>query len=147
MKRAHIPKEPMGKVIVKIKLTNHADVILNRAGVRKAKPRQAEVEALVDTGATRLYLKPSVIKKLGLHEVRKVISRTANGNVERGEYDEVNLELMGRSATLQVIEVPEDVPNLVGQVPLELLDFVVDPRGQRLLGNPEHDGIQMTEVF
>jgi hypothetical protein len=59
----------------------------------------------------------------------------------------VNLELMGRSTTLQVIEVPEDVPNLLGQVPLELLDFVVDPRCQRLLGNPEHDGIQMTEVF
>src|SRR5580704_6622174 len=118
MKRAHIPKEPMGKVIVKIKLTNHADVILTRAGARKAKPRQTEVEALVDTGATRLYLKPSVIEKRGL---------------ERGEYDEVNLDLMGRSATLQVIEVPEDVPNLLGQIPLELLDFVVDPSGQWLL--------------
>jgi len=147
MIRARTQKEAMGKVIVKIKLTNRSDVILNRAGARKARPRHAEVEALVGTGATRLYLKPSIIKKLGLGKVRNVISRTANGNVERGEFEEVNLELMGRGATLSVVEIPEDVPNLLGQVPLELLDFVVDPRGQRLLANPEHDGIQMTEVF
>ncbi len=56
----------MGKVIVKINLTNLKDTFLKTAGARKAKPRAAQVEALVDTGATRLYLKPSVIKKLGL---------------------------------------------------------------------------------
>jgi hypothetical protein len=36
---------------------------------------------------------------------------------------------------------------LIGQVPLELLDFVVDPRGQKLIGNPEHGGEQMIEIF
>jgi hypothetical protein len=27
------------------------------------------------------------------------------------------------------------------------LDFVVDPAGQRLIGNPEHGGEQMIEMF
>ena len=45
----------MGKVIVKIKLTNLFDLAFQKRGASKAKPRHVEVEALVDTGATRLY--------------------------------------------------------------------------------------------
>ena len=137
----------MGKVIVTLKLTNLSDLILKRAKARKARPRQADVEALVDTGATRLYLKPSVIKKLGLELAAKIISRTANGSVERLEYGDVTLELLGRRGNFQVVEIPENVPNLLGQVPLEVLDFVVDPKGRKLIGNPEHGGVQMTEEY
>jgi hypothetical protein len=36
---------------------------------------------------------------------------------------------------------------MIGQVPLELLDFVVDPVGQRLIGNPEHGGKHMMDMF
>jgi clan AA aspartic protease len=137
----------MGKVIVKIKLTNLKDTFLNTAGARKAKPREIEVEALVDTGATRLYLKPTVIKKLGLERTDAVRSRTTNGDVVRYKYEPVRLELMGRHENFDVIEVPEGVPNLLGQVPLEVLDFVEDPRGQRLVTNPAHGGEQMTEEY
>jgi hypothetical protein len=49
----------MGKVIVKVKLSNLFDLAYQKRGASKAKPCQTEVEALVDTGATRLYLKPS----------------------------------------------------------------------------------------
>ena len=31
---------------------------------------------------------------------------------------------------------------VIGQVPLELMDWVVDSKGQRLIGNPEHGGEQ-----
>ena len=137
----------MGKVIVTLQLTNFSDLILQRAKARKAKPRHVRVEALVDTGATRLYLKPSVIEKLGLERTRKILSRTTNGSVERHKDSEVSLELLGRSGTFQVVEIPEDVPNLVGQVPLEVLDLLVDPKGQKLIGNPEHGGVQMTEEY
>ncbi|MGA2556291.1 MAG: retropepsin-like aspartic protease [Verrucomicrobiota bacterium] len=137
----------MGKVIVKIKLTNLKDAFLKTAGARKAKPREIEVEALVDTGATRLYLKPTVIKKLGLERTDVVRSRTSNGAVLRYKYEPVRLELMGRHENFDVVEVPEEVPNLIGQVPLEVLDFVVDSRGQKLVGNPAHGGEQMTEEY
>jgi len=36
---------------------------------------------------------------------------------------------------------------LIGQVPLEILDWVVDPSGQHVIGNPEHGGEQIIEVF
>jgi len=137
----------MGKVIVKIKLTNLKDIFLKAAGARQDEPREVEVEALVDTGATPLYLKPTVIKKLGLERTDPVNSRTANGSLLSYKYEPVRLELMGRHDEFSVVEVPEEVPNLLGQVPLEVLDFVVDSRGQNLVPNPEHGGIQMTEVY
>ena len=137
----------MGKVTVTLKLTNLKDSFLKAAGARKAKPRSVEVEALVDTGATRLYLKPTVIKKLGLERTDTVRSKTTNGEAIRYKYGPVQLELMGRRENFDVVEVPEDVPNLIGQVPLEVLDFVVDPRGQKLIPNPAHGGEQMTEEY
>jgi predicted aspartyl protease len=137
----------MGKVIVKIKLTNLKDAFLKTAGARKGKAREVEVEALVDTGATRLYLKPTVIKKLGLERTDMARSRTTNGDVIRYKYEPVRLELMGRHENFDVVELPEGVPNRIGQVPLEVLDFVVDSRGQNLILNPAHGGEQMTEEY
>ena len=137
----------MGKVIVKLKLTNLKDAFLKSAGARKAKPRAVEIEALVDSGATRFYLKPSVIKTLGLQRVDAVRSQTTNGDAIRYKYEPVQLELMGRKENFDVIEAPESVPNLLGQVPLEVLDFVVDSKGQKLIPNPAHGGEQMTEEY
>ena len=86
----------MGKVIVKIKLTNLKDIFLKSAGARRTEPRVIEVSSLVDMGATRLYLKPSVIKKLGLQRIDAVRSQTTNGEAIRFKYEPVQLELMGR---------------------------------------------------
>lgn len=137
----------MGKVIVKLRLTSLKDLFLRGAGARRGRPRQVEVEALVDTGATRLYLKPSVIQKLGLQRVDAVRSRTTNGDVVRFKYEPVQLELMGRKENFDVIEIAEVVPNLLGQVPLEVLDLVVDSKGQKVIPNPAHGGEQMTEEY
>jgi clan AA aspartic protease len=137
----------MGKVVVKIKLTNLFDQAFFNRGIVKKKPRSLEIEALVDTGATRLYLKPSVIKKLGLQRVDTVRSQTTNGEAIRFKYEPVQLELMGRKENFDVIELPESVPNLLGQVPLEVLDLVVDSKGGKLIANPAHGGEQMTEEY
>ena len=137
----------MGKVIVRIKLTNLFEQAFFSRGLAKKKPRSVETEALVDTGATRLYLKPSVIKQLGLQRVDTVRSQTTNGEAIRYKYEPVQLELMGRKENFDVIEVPETVPNLLGQVPLEVLDLVVDSKGQKLIANPAHGGEQMTEEY
>jgi predicted aspartyl protease len=137
----------MGKVVIKIKLTNLFDLAVQHRKLSKAKPREVEVEALVDTGATRLYLKPSVIRALGLGKFDPVISQTSNGPAKRGVYESVRLEVQGRYGDFNVVEVGENVPNLVGQIPLEYLDFVMDPKRRKLIPNPEHGGEQMTEEY
>ena len=137
----------MGKVTVKFTLTNYDDLVAKKLKILKREPRSLEVEALVDTGATRLYLKPSVIKALGLKKTDTVFSRTTNGNCVRGVYSPVKMELMGRSGNFDVVDIDESVPNLLGQIPLEYLDFVVDPKARVLRGNPEHGDKLMTEEF
>jgi clan AA aspartic protease len=137
----------VGKIVVTIKLTNLFDLALYTRQASKKKPRQVEVESLVDTGATRLYLKPSVIKKLGLQRVDAVRSQRKNGEVVRFKYEPVQLELMGRKENFDVVEVPESVPNLLGQVPLEVLDLLIDSKRRKLIPNPAHGGEQMTEEY
>ncbi len=137
----------MGRVNVKLKLTNYLDLELRRMKLRKGQPRAVEAEALVDTGATRLYLQSALIKKLGLQKTSDVTSKTTNGVRRRAVFQPVHLELMGRSGTFDVVEIDDDVPNLLGQIPLEYLDFVVDPRGQKLIPNPAHGDKQMSEEY
>ena len=52
-----------------------------------------------------------------------------------------------RFCTVDVIEVPDDVPVLIGQIPLEMLDLVVDLQGCRLTGNPAHQGEHVLELY
>jgi hypothetical protein len=47
----------------------------------------------------------------------------------------VKLTVMGRDAPLDVAALPDQCPVLIGYVPLEQLDLVVDPTGQRLIGD------------
>jgi len=137
----------MGKVLVKIKLTNYFELELKRRKLLKNKPRSVEAEALVDTGATRLYLQTNIIKALGLRKESEVQSKTTNGVRRRSVFEPVRLELMGRQGAFQAVGIDDDVPNLLGQIPLEYLDFVVDPRGQKLIPNPEHGDKQMSEEY
>jgi predicted aspartyl protease len=137
----------MGRVTVKLKLTNQSDLVLKQHRALKRTPRQVEIEALVDTGATRLYLKPSVIKALGLRKTGEVNSRTTNGDRLRNVYAPVRLDLMQRDGVFEVVDLDEHVPNLLGQIPLEYLDLVVDPKAQMLRPNPAHGDKLMTEEY
>jgi len=100
----------MGRITVELKLTNYLDFKLRQIRRLKRAPRSLRVEALVDTGATRLYLKSSVIKALGLDKSGEVDSQTTNGIRRRNTYDPVHLELMGREGNFDVVEVDESVP-------------------------------------
>ena len=55
--------------------------------------------------------------------------------------------IQGRECMMDVMEVPNSVPVLIGQIPLEHLDFVVDLRARKLVGNPAHGGEHMYELF
>lgn len=59
----------------------------------------------------------------------------------------VRLAIIGRSCTMDVMEVPDGVPALIGQIPLKHLDFVIDLRNRKLTGNPAHCGEHVYEMF
>ena len=47
-----------------------------------------------------------------------------------GIYEAIRLTVQGRDCVVEVCELPNECPPLIGQIPLEALDFVVDPIGQ-----------------
>lgn len=79
--------------------------------------------------------------------VIKANSRTATTSMEVNAYEPVRIELLGRRETFTVTKASRRSMNTLGRLPLMLLDFVVDPQSQKLIGNPEHGGVQMTEIF
>ncbi len=48
---------------------------------------------------------------------------------------------------MDVMEVPDSVPVLIGQLPLEHLDLVVDLRTRSLIGNPAHGCEHVYELY
>lgn len=139
----------MGKVVVSAKIENLSDLIRSNAGdIPSDLARLIEVDdALVNTGATMLSLPARHIASLGLKKYRTRTAKTAAGVVTFGIYEAVRLTVQGRDCIIEVCELPDICPPLIGQVPLEMLDFVVDPNGQKLMGNPDHGGEQMIELF
>jgi predicted aspartyl protease len=139
----------MGKVLVDALVENMED--LYKAGQGLIQPddvRRVEVsEALVDTGATMLGMPSRLIQQLGLGPLRTRRVRTSAGPATMQVYGTVRLTIQGRDCPSDVIELPDDCPVLIGQVPLELLDFVVDPGAQRLIGNPAHGGEHILELY
>jgi len=139
----------MGRVLVTARIENLQDVHLVRAGHLKSNEiRAVEVHnALVDTGMTGLGIPTRLIQELGLTRMRTRIGLTTAGHREHGIYSGVHLVIQDRDCIIDVTEVPDACPVLIGQVPLELLDFIVDPGRQQLIGNPEHGGEHMIEMY
>lgn len=61
--------------------------------------------------------------------------------------DAVRLTIQVRSCTMDVMEVPDNLPVLIGQIPLEHLDFVIDLRDRKLIGNPAHGGEHVYDLY
>jgi predicted aspartyl protease len=139
----------MGGVVVEVTLENLEDLWAVRRGSLPADQVRKVVvpDALVDTGATLLSLPTRVIQALGLQPVAIQRVTSSAGVGEATLYDTVRLTVLGRSCGMDVIEVPDTVPVLVGQIPLEHLDFTIDMRGRSLIGNPAHGGEHLYELF
>ena len=139
----------MGRVIVHAKIENLEDLYeANRGRLDAEQARSIEIDdALVNTGATMLSLPKRHIDQLGLRRHRTRKATPAAGIAEFGVYEAVRLTIQDRDCTIDVMEVPDVCPVLIGQIPLEMLDFVVDPVGQRLIGNPAHNGEHMVDLF
>ena len=125
--------------MTKLKLTNLTDLgMLQRGLLRPGQVRTAEVEALVDTGATMLVLPAAVCKRLGLHferQRRKV--RYADGRIASVRWvSGVRITILGREMTCDALVEPTRTTALIGQIPLEGLDLIVDPKSRAVRVNP-----------
>lgn len=131
-----------------IELENLYDLVAVKLGVMNPEEvrRLTVPDALVDTGATGLCLPTSLVKHLGLTPVETTRVRTATGIAERVLYSEVQFTILERTRSIQVTDLPEGSPVLVGHMVLEHLDLCVDIK-EGLIYNPAHDGEWITEIL
>lgn len=139
----------MGRIVVRAKLWNFADEIKVREGLIKLEEiRAADVDALIDTGATMLSLPGELVNKLGLLPGKPVRVSYADGRVEekRVAYG-VKIEIMDREAETYALIEENGRQVLVGQVVLETLDLIPDPKRGILRPRPESPDMPMVEAY
>jgi predicted aspartyl protease len=139
----------MSMVLVTALIENNDDVRAAEKGlISETEIRRIEVsDARVDTGATYVSMPGRLIEQLGLKRIKTVRAKTVAGFVSFGIHDQVKLTIQGRDCEVRVAEVADTCPVLIGHIPLELLDFVVDSKNQRLIGNPDHGGEFMIDMY
>jgi predicted aspartyl protease len=110
--------------------------------------RRLEIhDARVDTGATHVAMPKRMIEQLGLKKIKTVEAKTVSGPIRFGIDDLVKLTIQDRECEVRVSEVADNCPVLIGNIALELLDFVVSPKEQKLIGNPDHGGQYMIDMY
>ena len=139
----------MGRVLVEAKIENLNDLYaVSRGQITDESVRRIEIpDAMADTGATLLSIPKRLIEQLGLQHFRTRKGRTPVGLFDFKIYEAVRLTVQGRECVVEVSEVHDESPVLLGQMALEGLDMIVDPVNHRLLGNPDHHGEQMIDLL
>lgn len=137
------------RVIVTALIESYDDVRAEEEGlIPDTQVRRIEVnDARVDSRATYVSMPHRLIQQLGLKRIKIVQVKTVAGLVSFGIYDQVKLTIQGRDCEVRVAEVADNCPVLIGQIPLEMLDFVIDREGQKLIGNPDHGGEWMIDMY
>lgn len=140
----------MGRITVIAKIENAGELYSAKKGfIPPEQVHRLEVtNALVDTGASYLSMPRSLIRQLGFDEPTGTHrARTPTGSATFTIYGPAKLTIQDRSCSVDIAEIAEESPVLIGQIPLEIMDFVADPKRQRLIGNPEHGGEWMFDMF
>ncbi|MFI5458030.1 MAG: hypothetical protein ACHRXM_21530 [Isosphaerales bacterium] len=130
-------------------IENYDDVKMAEAGfIAETAVRRIEFHyARVDTGATLVSMPLRLIEQLGLKKIKTAHAKTVTGLVPFGIYEQVKLTIQGRDCEVRVMEVADEYAVSIGKMPLALLDFVVDPKGQTLVGNPDHGGDYVVDMY
>ena len=121
----------MDKVQVTAKIENRADLFSrDRGRILETQVRSILVDAAIDGDVIGLSLPTRLLEALGFIE-----SRLSHGAIAA-----VRLTVQGRDCIAEVTETSDEFPATIGHTCLTLMDWVVDQRGHRLIGNPDHNG-------
>ncbi|MBI1760765.1 MAG: aspartyl protease family protein [Acidobacteria bacterium] len=130
----------MGLIRAEIELISVDDLVLHRRGyLPEDKIKRTKVQALVDSGAYMLAVNDQIKTQLDLPVIDNQIAELADGS-------KVNLEIVGpievrfenRRTSVDAMVLPGDAEVLLGSIPMEDMDVLIDPKRQQLIVNPEN---------
>ncbi|MBC7923775.1 MAG: clan AA aspartic protease [Ferruginibacter sp.] len=129
----------MGFTYATIQLLNTGDIEVARRGyIPKGEIRRMEVTALVDSGAIDLCINETIKQQLGLTVLETHSVKLADGTERLLEIaGPVDVRFLNRSTTVRAIVLPGDNEVLLGAIPLEGMDVIIDPLDQQLKLPPD----------
>ena len=129
----------MGHVYADITLQNSVDAILAQQGdIPSENIRQMKVNAMVDSGAMSLTINEGIAKQLGLRVQEQIEVVLADGSYRKCDYvGPVNIRFDNRTACCRALVLPGADEILLGVIPLEEMDVIIDPATQRLAVHPD----------
>jgi clan AA aspartic protease len=120
-------------------LENVGDIYLREAGkLGRRKPRSLEIDAVVDTGALMTLLPQDAVEALGLKTRGSTTVQLANDQkIELSVTEGLRLTVAGREMATDCLVGPPGCTALIGQIVMERLDLIADPRKRTLTPRPE----------
>jgi len=99
-----------------------------------------DAKALVDSGALELCIPKHLAIQLKLETVEQREITTADGAKHLVDYvGPVRVEMFGRKAITGALVVGDEV--LLGAVPMETMDVLIDPRRMQVIPNPDNPNV------
>jgi clan AA aspartic protease len=126
----------MGTVYAEVTLKNAGDVTnVKRGYIKEPEIRETTIEVVVDTGAETLVISEAVQEALGLTVEYLRESTLANEEKVTGKIAEaVEVCWKNRSMVCRPWVLPGAKEILLGAIPLEDMDLMVDPKSKKLIG-------------
>jgi clan AA aspartic protease len=129
----------MGYVYAKITLQNSFEVIAAERGfIPEGNVKKLTVNALVDSGAMTLIINEEIAKQLNLPVRDQYEVTLANGSRHKCDYaGPVDIRFENRFSSCNALVLPGTDEILLGVIPLEEMDVIIDPRSQQLVVHPD----------
>ena len=125
----------MGEVRVSVHLENaHEREFADRGLWNPDRVKSAIVEMVVDTGSTLPVLPEDVVARFGLRHLYQTPVKLADGTIRSlWIASGAQFEFLNRKCIVHCVVGPSEMPALLGQIPLEEMDLLVDCRRQTLI--------------
>jgi clan AA aspartic protease len=139
----------MGLVHADITLLNAVDDGMAKRGViPREKVRSTDVRALVDTGAYMMTINEKLRDELGLELDHHVIVVLADGQRATCELvGLIKIIFKTRATVCLAVVLPGATEVLLGAIPLEGMDVIVDPGKQELTLPPDRPQMAQTIIM
>ena len=124
----------MGSVYADIEIVSAEDLALARKGYIKPDNVKSEtVRALVDSGAYMLCINEHIRAQLDLAKVSSMEAELADGTIKTVDVvGPVVINFSNRTTSCNAAVLPGQTEVLLGTIPMEDLDVVIDPKLQTL---------------
>ncbi|MDQ3821504.1 MAG: clan AA aspartic protease [Acidobacteriota bacterium] len=141
-------EKKMGLVYADLELISGDDLALHRRGfITEDQIKRMSVNALVDSGAYMLVINEHIKVQLDLPVLGEKAARLADESEITAEIvGPIEIRFENRRASVDALVLPGNAEPLLGVIPMEDMDLVVDPKQQRLIVNPENPNIATAYV-